>query len=116
MKTSNSISPELEAKLKLSDSEIQIFVKALVSENLHLQKQLFKVEAKNVSFNNRISVLEEELKEIQPFAAMSKKTRDGMIKDLEERLKEEENIRNLPMEEVVKRSNHLKELEKRIST
>ena len=59
------ISSELEAKLKNSDPEIQIFIEALDSEISKLQKQKGKLEANNISLNARIK-LEEELNQINP--------------------------------------------------
>jgi hypothetical protein len=111
MKTDNSISPELKMKLKNGDPEIHIFVKALVSENLNLQKQVFKAEAKNVSFNNRISVLENELKEIQPFREMPKERRNELMKELEENLEIPKfDLSKLSPDEVIQLSNILKKL------
>jgi len=52
--------PELTAKLKACDSEIQNFITALKAENLKLQKQIAKLQAENVTLNNRIKILEEE--------------------------------------------------------
>lgn len=60
------ISSELEAKLKNSDPEIQIFIEALDSEISKLQKQKGKLEANNISLNARINILEEELNQINP--------------------------------------------------
>jgi predicted nuclease with TOPRIM domain len=52
--------PELTAKLKACDPEIQDFITALKTKNLKLQKQIAKLQAENVTLNNRIKVLEEE--------------------------------------------------------
>ena len=108
MKTSNSISPELETKFKNSDPDIQAFVDALQLELVKLHKINIKLEANNVSLDARINALEDELKELQPFGEMSKEARAEMMKDLEETLKEEERIRNLPKEEIERFSDDLK--------
>lgn len=52
--------PELTAKIKSCDPEIQNFISALKAENLKLQKQIAKLQAENVTLNNRIKILEEE--------------------------------------------------------
>jgi hypothetical protein len=53
-------SPDLSTKLKACNHEIQNYVIALERENLKLQKQIAKHQAENVTFKNRIKVLEEE--------------------------------------------------------
>jgi predicted nuclease with TOPRIM domain len=52
--------PELTAKLKMCDPEIQKFITALKTENLKLQKKIAKLQGENVTLNNRIKILEEE--------------------------------------------------------
>jgi hypothetical protein len=51
--------PQLTAKLKACDPEIQNFIAALKTENLKLQRQIAKLQAEDVTLNNRIKVLEE---------------------------------------------------------
>lgn len=55
-------SPELQAKLKTCDPEIQQYLVALKAENSRLQKQIVKLEAKNITCNHRILALEEQIK------------------------------------------------------
>ncbi len=52
--------PELTAKIKSCDPEMQNFITALKAENLKLQKKIAKLQAENVTLNNRITVLEEQ--------------------------------------------------------
>lgn len=52
--------PELTAKIKSCDPEIQNFITASKAENLKLQKQIAKLQAENVTLNSRIKILEEE--------------------------------------------------------
>lgn len=47
-------------RLKLAEPEIQEFIKTLESENLKLKKKIGKLEAKIVTLNNEIALLEEE--------------------------------------------------------
>lgn len=58
--------PELEAKLNTSDPDIQRYISALTVENLKLQKQIAKCQAGQVTLNNRIVALEQEIKENRP--------------------------------------------------
>ena len=58
--------PELEVKLNASDPDIQRYIAALTAENLKLQKQIAKCQARQVTLNNRIAALEQELKENRP--------------------------------------------------
>ena len=58
--------PELEAKLNASDPDIQRYISALTAENLKLQKQIAKCQAGQVTLNNRIVALEQEIKENRP--------------------------------------------------
>jgi len=51
----------LRTKLKAADPEIQSYVIALEKENLKLQRQIGKHQAENVTLNNRIKALEEDL-------------------------------------------------------
>jgi CII-binding regulator of phage lambda lysogenization HflD len=55
--------PEIEVKLNASDPDIQRYVFALMAENLKLQKQIAKYQAAQVTLNNRIVALEQEIKE-----------------------------------------------------
>lgn len=50
-------SPELLAKLKEADLEVQQYVSALKAENAKLHKRIFKLEAENVSLENRIETI-----------------------------------------------------------
>jgi hypothetical protein len=63
-KTTIDIDPmsSLRMKLKAADPEIQNYVLALEKKNLKLQRQIGKHQAENVTLNNRIRVLEEDLK------------------------------------------------------
>ena len=54
-------SPELDAKLKASDSEIQQFIIQLKAENLKAQTRIAKLEAQKISNENKITALEKEL-------------------------------------------------------
>ncbi len=54
---------ELEVKLNASDPDVQRYVFALKEENLKLQKQIAKYQAAQVTLNNRIVALEQEIKE-----------------------------------------------------
>lgn len=60
MKKQIATTPDLSAKLKACDPEIQNYVIALEAENLKLQKQIAKHQAENVTLKNRVKVLEEE--------------------------------------------------------
>ena len=60
MKKKGDDSPDLSAKLKACDPEIQNYVIALDQENLKLQKQIAKHQAENVTLKNRIKVLGKE--------------------------------------------------------
>lgn len=51
----------LRTKPKSADPKIQKYVFALEKENLKLQRQIAKYQAENVTLNNRIKVLEEDL-------------------------------------------------------
>ena len=56
----SDLPPNLQAKFRSSDPEIQNFILALIKENLKLQKQIAKLQAENISLKNRIKVLEKE--------------------------------------------------------
>lgn len=60
-KTFDNSSPmhTLRSKLQLADPEIQKYVSALKEENLKCAKKLAKLQAENVSLNNRITALNE---------------------------------------------------------
>jgi len=58
--------PELEVKLNASDPDVQRYIFALIAENLKLQKQIAKCLAGQVTLNNRIVALEQEIKENRP--------------------------------------------------
>lgn len=58
--------PELEVKLNASDPDVQRYISALMAENLKLQKQIAKCQAGQVTLNNRIVALEQEIKENRP--------------------------------------------------
>lgn len=53
-------SQELKTKLINADVEIQEFIAALESEIFYLQDMNIKLEAKNISFQSRIKVFEDE--------------------------------------------------------
>ena len=61
MENSEFESPELQAKLKACDPEVQQYLVALKAENLRLHKQVVKLEAKKISGNNRVLALEEQI-------------------------------------------------------
>lgn len=50
---------DLLLKLQSCDPEVQMYISALKSENLKLQKQIVKYQAQQVTLNNRIKALEE---------------------------------------------------------
>jgi hypothetical protein len=54
-------SPELKAKLKACDPEVQNYVIALKKENLKLQRRISKQEAAYLSLHNNIQVRAEEI-------------------------------------------------------
>jgi hypothetical protein len=58
-------SEELRAHLDSSDSEVRAYVAALEKENAKVQKRVVKLEAANVSQNNKIMALEEECEELR---------------------------------------------------
>ena len=62
-KTTIDIDPmsSLRTKLKAAVPEIQSYVLALEKANLKLQRRIAKHQAENVTLNNRIKVLEEDL-------------------------------------------------------
>lgn len=58
--------PEIEAKLNAADPDVRRYLSALSAENLKLQKQIAKCQAGQVTLNNRIVALEQEIKENRP--------------------------------------------------
>ena len=73
---------DIQSLLKSAEAPIRNYIAALESENLKLHKQIAKLQVKHVSSDNRISALEDEIKELHG------KTPD--LLDLsEEELKEE---------------------------
>ena len=56
----NDTEPDIEAKLKKSDPEVQRFVTSLKKENLKLHQKIAKLQAENVSLDSRIQVIEKE--------------------------------------------------------
>ena len=59
------ISPELQAKIKVCDPDVQDFIGALQSELLKLHKHNLGLEAKNVSLSARIKALDVEMEEFR---------------------------------------------------
>lgn len=53
-------SPELTAKLKACDPEIQCYISELKRIISELQRQNLKIEAQNVSLDSRVKLLEKE--------------------------------------------------------
>jgi uncharacterized protein YlxW (UPF0749 family) len=58
--------PQLEVKLNASDPDVQRYISELIAEHLKLQKQIAKCQAGQVTLNNRIVALEQEIKENCP--------------------------------------------------
>lgn len=61
---------DAESLLKTADPILIIYVSQLKSENLKLQKQILKQQAEAVTYQNRITALEEAVNK-QPSAAPS---------------------------------------------
>jgi predicted nucleic acid-binding Zn-ribbon protein len=59
------LTESLDVSLKAADAEVRDFVEALKSEIRKLQKQNIKLQAQHISDQERISALEDELKELQ---------------------------------------------------
>lgn len=59
------LTESLDAALKATDAEVRDFVEALKVEIRKLQKQNIKLQAQHVSSQERISALEDDLKELQ---------------------------------------------------
>lgn len=55
--------PDIKAKLKNADSDVQKLVSYLIAENKKLQKKIVKYEFKNLTDKNRIDTLKEKLNE-----------------------------------------------------
>jgi len=60
MKKKINIPSDLTAKFEASDPEIQKFIIALDAENLKSQDIIAELRAKNVTLQNRITILEKE--------------------------------------------------------
>lgn len=60
-----SKSTDLQTALKSSDLSVQQYVVELEVENAKLHKKIAQLEVKNVSSNNRIIALQEEIKEAE---------------------------------------------------
>ncbi|MGD9604419.1 MAG: hypothetical protein AB7O99_09345 [Dongiaceae bacterium] len=58
--------PELEEKFNASDPDVQRYITALKAENSKLQKQIARRQAGQVTLDNRIVALEQEIKENRP--------------------------------------------------
>lgn len=89
-----SESPELRAKLKQVDIEVQEYVVALKSEIFKLQKKNVKLEAESISLRFRITALKEEnLQYIKhkPLELMSLDELEENIKRLDKAIKKSEN-------------------------
>jgi hypothetical protein len=71
MENSEFESPELLAKLKQGDTEVQLYVAELRAENFRLQKIIAKFEAKNISLNHRVQVLEKYREDHPDYPSMS---------------------------------------------
>jgi hypothetical protein len=56
---SDSMAP-LRKKLKVCDQEVQLYVAALELENLKMQHLIAKLQAENMTLNNRVKVLLKE--------------------------------------------------------
>jgi cell division protein FtsB len=63
MKKTDSISFELNIKLKKSDPEIQAFIETLQKRISQLRRENGKLEAENMMVNDRINALASEIKE-----------------------------------------------------
>jgi hypothetical protein len=50
----------LRTKLKTADPEIKNYVTELELENLKFQKKIAKLQAQNLSLNNRVTIINEE--------------------------------------------------------
>jgi chromosome segregation ATPase len=59
------LTESLDVALKAADTEVRDFLDALKSEIRKLQKQNIKLQAQHVSDQERISELENQLKELQ---------------------------------------------------
>lgn len=55
--------PELEAKLNASDPDVLTNISALTAEHFKLHKQIARHQAGQVTLNNRIIALEQEIRE-----------------------------------------------------
>lgn len=73
-------SPELLAKIKQSDTEVQQYIAALKSENLRLQRKIANLEAKKVSLHHKNKILEDYKKAHPDLYSM---TDDELIKEIE---------------------------------
>lgn len=73
----------LRIKLKTTDSEIQNYVTALEAENLKQAKHIAKLQAQNVSLQNRVKVYENERK-LHPPIEITEEMREEVRKKLEE--------------------------------
>jgi hypothetical protein len=72
------VSQELHAKIQACDPDVQDFIGVLQSELRKLHKHNLGLEAKNVSLNSRITVLEEEM---EPFRQIREAT-DEELKEI----------------------------------
>ena len=90
----------LRTKLKAADPEIQHYTLALEEENLKLHKRIGKLQAENVSLNNRIAIAEKNtndrcIHEKLPIECVEKNIDniDKEIKESEDKLKKLERKR-----------------------
>ena len=54
--------PELKALLKQGHTYVKDYVLALEKENMTLQRQIVKLQAQQITLNNRVKALEKESK------------------------------------------------------
>lgn len=82
--------PDKKRKLKQADPKTRHFISALKLENLDLQKKIAKLQAKVVSQQNRIIILEKVEKQFNRFTNISDEELDNKIIQLEQEIKEKE--------------------------
>jgi len=59
-------SSQFKAKLRQCEPEIRQYIATLESQNLKLQRQVGKLEANNITANNRIKALEKTINDSPP--------------------------------------------------
>lgn len=61
----------LRTKLKICDNEVQLYVAALEHENFKMQSLIAKLQAENMTLNNRIKVLIKEKSDREAFTSFT---------------------------------------------